>query len=177
MVCPRRMVSTSTIIGTAYSMRILTSTSIPTETKKMAPKRFFTGSTKRIIFSASTVSDRMLPMTKAPKALLKPTSVLITAMPQQRPRETTSNTSLFTSFRVARRNQGMAKMPITNQRIRKKPILRIEPNIFPPSGFPPEATAASITINTIARISSRIRTLITMPVKRCWRNPKSSNAL
>ena len=140
---------------------------MPTETKKMAPKRFFTGSTRRMIFSASTVSARMLPMTKAPKAELNPTCVLKTAMPQQSPKETMRSTSLLMSLRTERRKSGMAKMPTTNQSTRKKPILSTLLSIIPPSGLLPEAMAASITIITMAMMSSRMSTLITIPAKRC----------
>ena len=43
---------------------------MPTETKKMAPKRSFTGVVTRSMLSASTVSARMLPIMNAPNALL-----------------------------------------------------------------------------------------------------------
>ena len=36
---------------------------------------------------------------------------------------------------------------------------------------------SAITIMTMARISSSISTLITMPANCCWRNPRSSKAL
>ena len=171
------IVNTNIIIGTAYSMRILGSTSIPTETKNIAPKRFFTGSTSFMMFSASMVSARMLPITKAPKALEKPTLVLSTAIPQQSPSDTMSSVSLLMRRLTERRNSGMRKMPTTNHRIRKNPIFTIEFSICPPSGLLPPAMALSITIITMARMSSRIRTLITIPAKRCCRSPKSLNAL
>ena len=97
---PMRMVTTSARMGTAYSTRIFGSTSIPTETKKMAPKRFFTGSTSFSMRSASMVSARMLPMMKAPKADEKPTFVEKTAIAQHRPNETMSSTSLLMSLRT-----------------------------------------------------------------------------
>ncbi len=112
-----------------YSTSILGSTSIPTDTKKTAPKRFFTGSTSLMIFSASTVSASMLPMTKAPKALLNPTFVDITAMAQHSPREMISNVSLFINFLDERSNHGIAKMPTTNHRMRKNPIRITLPSI------------------------------------------------
>ena len=171
------MVPTRARIGTAYSTNILGSTSIPTDTKKMAPKRFFTGSTSLIIFSASMVSARMLPMTKAPKALENPTLVDNTAMPQQRPSETTSRVSPLMSFLTDRRKSGMAKMPTMNQSTRKKPILNTEEIICSPSGLLPPAMAESITIITMARISSRMSTLITMEANFCCLSPMSSNAL
>ena len=61
----------------------------------------------------------------------------------------------------------MAKMPTTNQSTRKKPILSTLLSIIPPSGLLPEAMAASITIITMAMMSSRMSTLITIPAKRC----------
>ena len=164
-------------IGRAYEISMLGSTSIPTDTKKIAPNKFFTGSTKRIILSASMVSANMLPMTKAPKAELNPTLDETQAIAQQRPRATMSMVSLLISLRVWRRKVGMAKSPTTNHKIRKKPILNREPSICSPSGLLPDAIAESITIITIARMSSRISTLITSPAKRCCRNPMSSKAL
>ncbi len=82
------------------------STSIPTETKKMAPNRSFTGCTTRSIRSTSMVSARMLPITKAPKAELKPTAVEIQAMAQQRPSDTMTSVSSVISLRVTRRKEG-----------------------------------------------------------------------
>ena len=150
---------------------------MPTDTKKMAPKRFLTGSTSFSIRSASMVSARMLPMMKAPKADEKPTLVENTAIAQQSPKDTTSSTSLLMRLRTERRNRGMAKIPTTSQRTRKKPIFRMEPSIWPPSGLLPLAMAESITIMTIARMSSRMSTDMTSPANCCWRSPRSSNAL
>ena len=177
VACPIRMAATSARIGTAYSTRMLGSTSIPTDTKKMAPKRFFTGSTSLIIFSASMVSARMLPMTKAPKALEKPTLVDNTAIPQHSPRETMSRVSPLMNFLTERRKSGMAKMPTINHNTRKKPILSTDVNICSPSGLLPPAMAESITIITMARMSSRMSTLITMEANFCCRSPISSKAL
>ena len=61
-------------------------------------------------------------MINAPNAELKPTFVENTAIAQQSPSDTTSNTSLLMRLRTRRRNSGMAKMPTTSQRIRKKAI-------------------------------------------------------
>ena len=143
----------------------------------MAPKRFFTGSTSLIILSASMVSAKILPMTKAPNALLNPTFVENTAMAQQRPNDTINSTSLFICFRILRRNSGIAKIPTTNHSIRKKVILMTASSICPPSGLFPLAMALSITIMTMARMSSRMSTLITLPANCCCRSPRSSNAL
>ena len=129
VLCPMRMVSTSAMIGSAYSTKMCGSTSIPTDTKKMAPNRFFTGSTSFSICSASTVSARMLPMMKAPKADEKPTFVENTAMAQHMPNATTSITSSLISFLTLRRNSGMAKIPTTSHSTRKNPIFITEPSI------------------------------------------------
>ena len=177
MLCPRRMVITIATIGRAYFTRIPGSTSIPTDTKKIAPKRFLTGSTSFIILSASTVSARILPITNAPNALLNPTFVDITAIRQHSPKATIIIVSSFISLRVVRRNNGTMNKPTTNHSIRKKPIRIIELSISLPLGFPPSAMAPSITIITMARISSRMSTLITSPAKRCWVSPKSLKAL
>ena len=133
----------------------------------MAPKRFFTGSTTLMIFSASTVSAKMEPMTKAPKALLKPTRVDSTAIRQHRPKATISKVSAFISLRTERRNQGRKKMPTTNHNTKKKPIFRMALIICPPSAPEPWAMAESMTIRTMARISSRMSTLITTPANCC----------
>ena len=175
--CPTTIVITRTRIGTLYSTRIFGSTSIPTETKNIAPKRFFTGSTNFIIFSASIVSARMEPMTNAPKALLNPTCVDTTAMAQHRPSDMMSSVSLFISLRDERSSHGMANMPTTNHKTRKNPMRTTLPSICPPSRLAPDANAESITIITMASMSSRMSTLITMPAKRCCRSPRSSNAL
>ena len=116
-------------------------------------------------------------MMKAPKADEKPTFVENTAMAQQRPSDTTNSTSLLISFLTERRNSGMAKIPTTSQRMRKKAIFITASSICPPSRSLPLATALSITIITIARISSSISTLITSPANCCCRSPRSSKAL
>ena len=159
--CPTRMEITNTRMGPAYDTMICGSTSMPTDTKKMAPKRFFTGSTTLMILSASIVSARTEPMTKAPKALLNPARVETTAMRQQSPSDTMSNVSLLMSFRKWRSSRGMRKMPTTNHSTRKNPMRPTLPRSIMPPEAPPLAMAASITIMTMARISSRMSTLIT----------------
>ena len=143
----------------------------------MAPKRFFTGSTSLMMRSASTVSAMMLPITKAPNALLKPTWADTTAIRQHSPMATTSIVSSLMSLRAWRKNMGRKAMPTTNHSTRKNTILNILPSTWLPSGLLPLAMVESITIITMARMSSRMSTLITMPVKCCWRSPMSSNAL
>ena len=78
-----------------------------TDTKNIAPKRFLTGDTKCSIASASAVSARMLPMTKAPKAAEKPTTEAKTTMPKHRASAVMSIVSLLISDFTLRRNSGM----------------------------------------------------------------------
>ncbi len=171
------MARVMTTIGNHCAAMILTSTSMPTDTKKMAPKRSFTGFTTFSILWASTVSASMLPITKAPKAELKPTMVDITAIMQQRPRETMRSTSSFISLRTERSSVGMRNSPTTNHSTMKKPMDNTELSICSPSAEPPLAIAPRSTIMTMARMSSSISTLITSEANCCCLKPKSSNAL
>ena len=156
---------------------IFGSTSIPTDTKKMAPKRFFTGSTSLMMRSASMVSAKMLPMIKAPKADEKPTFVEKTAIAQHKPSDTMSNTSPLIRLRTDLRNSGMAKMPTTSHSTKKKMMRQMLLSIWPPPSSSPPAMALSSTIITIARMSSSISTDMTSPANCCWRSPRSSKAL
>ena len=167
----------STRIGSHCEARISGSTNMPTDTKNTAPKRFFTGSTSRIILSASIVSARILPITKAPNAELKPAPVAMTAIRKHSPSEMMTSVSSVISFRVLRRKSGIRKMPTTNQSTRMKPSRRMLISSCPPPAELPSAMVESITIITIASTSSRINTLITSEAKCCWRRPISSNAL
>ena len=150
---------------------------MPTDTKNTAPKRLFTGSTRRIILSASMVSARMLPITKAPKAELKPIFVAMTAMRKQSPSEMMTSISSVISRRVLRRNKGMRKMPTTNHKMRMNPSRSTLMSISPPPSDLPLAMVDSITIMTMASTSSRMSTLITSEAKCCCRSPMSSKAL
>ena len=59
---------------------------IPTDTKKMAPKRSLIGDISFIIFSFSMVSASMEPIIKAPSADEKPEAVARDTIPKHRPR-------------------------------------------------------------------------------------------
>ena len=96
-----------TTIGPAYSIIMAGSTIIPTDTKKMAPNRSFTGFTNLSILSASTVSARIDPMIKAPKAAEKPVWAAITTIPKHNPKETISRVSSLISLRQRFNNSGM----------------------------------------------------------------------
>ena len=93
------MVKVKAAIGQAYSTNTSGSTNIPTDTKKMAPNKSFTGATSFSIRSASTVSAKMEPTTKAPNAALKPDSTATTAMTKQSANDTINKVSLFRNFR------------------------------------------------------------------------------
>ena len=101
----------------------------------------------------------------------------MTAIRQHKPSDTMRSVSEFISLRTLRRNIGITKIPTTSHTVRKKAMRSIEFTIWLPSGELPLATALSITIMTMARMSSRMRTLITKPANFCWRSPRSSNAL
>ena len=58
------------MMGNQCATRSAGDTIIPTDTKKMAPKRSFIDEMAESMRSASTVSANMLPIMKAPKAVL-----------------------------------------------------------------------------------------------------------
>ena len=68
-------------------------------------------------------------------------------------------------------------MPTVNQRMRKKPNWRMDMSICVPSTSLLTASVESITMSTMARMSSMMRTLSTRPANRCCRSPMSSKAL
>ena len=123
------------------------------------------------------VSARILPITKAPKAELKPARVAMTAIRKHNPNEMMMSISSVISLRVFLRNSGMRKMPTTNHKMRMKPSRRTLISIIPPSGLLPLAMVDSMTIMTMASTSSKMSTLITSEANRCWRSPMSSKAL
>ena len=96
-----------TTTGSQYCTSTWGSTNMPTETKKTAPKRFFNGVTMRWITSASMVSQRMAPMTKAPKAVEKPACDASTTIPKQRPTARMSSVSSVIYLRIQRKNVGI----------------------------------------------------------------------
>ena len=106
-ICPTITTIVSIRIGILYSQSNTGSISIPTETKKMAPKRSFTGLTICSICSASIVSARIDPITKAPSAEEKPALVAIITMPRQRPRLTISNVSSLRNVLAFFRKEGI----------------------------------------------------------------------
>ena len=85
MICPKITKRLITVIGSQYLPSNAGSIIIPTEVKKMAPNMFLIGLMSRSTRSASRVSARMLPMTKAPNAALKPAPIANSTMPRQSP--------------------------------------------------------------------------------------------
>ena len=122
MLWPKIIAMVMTTIVSHWSTMIWASTNIPTDTKKMAPKRSFTGATTFSIFFASTVSASMLPITNAPKAELKPALVESTAIKQHIPRATISSTSSFIRGLTRRRKVGIRNSPTTNHIMMTKPM-------------------------------------------------------
>ena len=148
-------------MGTAYSNIIEGSTIIPTDTKKIAPKRSFTGLTRWSMCSASTVSAKIDPMIKAPNAAEKPVCAAITTIKKHIANDTISNVSSLISLRVLRSNKGINHIPTTNHKIKKNPSLPMLSSKSKPSTLLLTAIVESNTISTIARISSSMRMLIT----------------
>ena len=164
------------ITGHAYCTRTAGSTNIPTETKKIAPNRSFTGLIICSIRSASIVSARIDPIIKAPSAAEKPVFVATTTIPRHNPKAITSNVSSFISFLTFFNKAGITKIPTKNQRIRKKATFRILPIISSPANSWLTAIVESNTIMIMATRSSTTNVPNTIPVKRWFLSPKSSKA-
>ena len=95
------------MIGPMYSTIIAGSTIIPTDTKKIAPNKSFTGATNFSMVSASTVSAKIEPMMKAPNAGEKPTLDAKTTIPKHMANEIINMVSLLTSFFERFKNIGI----------------------------------------------------------------------
>ena len=95
------------IIGPIYSTIIAGSTIIPTDTKKMAPNKSFTGATSFSMVSASTVSAKIDPIINAPNAGEKPTFAANTTIPKHMANERISIVSLLTHFFERFKNIGI----------------------------------------------------------------------
>ena len=106
-ICPTITTTVMIKIGTLYSQSMAGSINIPTETKKIAPNRSFTGLISRSMRSASTVSAKMEPITKAPNAEEKPAWVAIITLPKQRPMVTINIVSSLRNRLVCLRKEGI----------------------------------------------------------------------
>ena len=107
VACPTMTANVMITMGQAYSTIMAGSTIMPTEVKKMAPNKSLTGVTSRSICSASTVSAKMDPMMKAPKAAEKPVWAASTTMPKHKAKATMSNVSSLISWRHFFNNRGI----------------------------------------------------------------------
>ena len=151
--------------------------SMPTETKKMAPNRFFTGSIRCSIFSPYRVSLKILPMMKAPRAAEKPTLSASTTMPRHRAIAPISKVSLLSHFDAFFSRVGSRNMPDKNQSTRKNNSFRIAKSISVPAKDLVRARVLSKTSRIMATRSSTIRIPITNPVNCLVFSPSSSKAL
>ena len=162
------MIVTSVIMATghAYSTSIAGLTNMPTETKKIAPNRSFTGLMMCSICSASTVSASIDPMIKAPSAAENPVSVARTTMPRHRPsaiiNKVSSFINRFTFFKI----KGMMNIPIRNQSTRKNMTFRTLMISSSPANCWLTAIVESRTIINMATRSSTTSVPKTIPVNR-----------
>lgn len=85
MTLPIITIKVMTRIGFAYVMNISGLTIIPTETKKTAPKKSFSGWRFFSIRPITSVSARIDPMIKAPRAEEKPDAVANKTIPKHIP--------------------------------------------------------------------------------------------
>ena len=106
-ICPVITTNVRIRIGILYSHSNAGSINIPTETKNMAPKRSFTGLIICSICSASMVSAKIDPMTKAPKAEEKPAFVAMITIPRHNPRLTINKVSSFRKVLAFFRKEGI----------------------------------------------------------------------
>ena len=106
-ICPVITTNVRIRIGILYSHSNAGSINIPTETKNIAPKRSFTGLIICSICSASMVSAKIDPMTKAPKAEEKPAFVAMITIPRHNPRLTINKVSSFRKVLAFFRKEGI----------------------------------------------------------------------
>ena len=177
VICPAITTTVISNIGNQYSTSMAGSIIIPTETKKIAPKRSFTGLMRCSMFSASMVSARMDPMTKAPSAEENPAFTASRTMPRQSPSDTTNKVSPLSHCFVFFRKVGIRNIPVIDQKTRKAISLRMLSTISIPSKCLLTANVESNTMRTTAKRSSTTRIPKTTPAKRWLRRPISSNAL
>ena len=119
-------------MGSAYFISIWGSIIIPTDTKKIAPKRVFIDWVSCSIFSAFVVSAKIEPMIKAPSAEENPTYVANTTIMKQNARDIINRVSSLINNLTFLKKVGMKNIPDTNHRIRKKANFKTSPIISPP---------------------------------------------
>ena len=118
------------------------------------------------MFSASMVSARMDPMTKAPKAEENPAFTASRTMPRQSPSDTTNKVSPLSHCFVFFRKVGIRNIPVIDQKTRKAISLRMLSTISIPSKCLLTANVESNTMRTTAKRSSTTRIPKTTPAKR-----------
>ena len=151
-------------------------TIIPTETKNTAPNKFLIGVVSLWIISASSVSAKMEPMIKAPRADEKPALLANQTMKKHRPTANTVNVSSVMNLRAHLRIVGMRNTPPTYHTKRKKTSRTTLIINSLPSKAVLTARVESITIIRIAAKSSTTNTPMTLPVNFSPFNFKSSKA-
>ena len=102
-----KVIITNARISFQYSNKICGSIIMPTETKKIAEKRFLILSVRCSIRWLSAVSDKMEPMTNAPSAEEKPTWLATITMAKHRPMEIISRFSSLIYFLNLRNSVGI----------------------------------------------------------------------
>ena len=175
------MPTMTTAASRAMTLQCLVITSgltiMPTEMKKTAPNRSFTGEIRRSMRSASMVPARIEPMTKAPNAAEKPDFIENSTMAKHSPMAMMSICSSL-MYRLKRLNNvGIRKMPTVNHMIRKNDSLRMLLTISPPLTLLFSAIDDSITIITTANRSSTMSTANVIGTKRRCRMFRSVKAL
>ena len=123
------------------------------------------------------VSASMAPMTKAPRAVLKPALAAITTMAKQRPTATSSSVSSVMYLRIHRRNVGIRYMPKTNHAMSEKTSRTMLMASSPPSTVLDTDTVLSTTSSSTATMSSPTSTAVTVEVNFCCLSFRSSKLL
>ena len=165
----------SKILG-QYSTKLPGLIIIPTDTKKIAANTFFSGVIKCSIRCDSTVSAKIVPITKAPNALLNPASSAVNTMPRHRPKDRMIKVSSFRYFFTLRSRVGIIRIPTMNH---TTSVMASTPTFLinsTPSNWCLIAILDSKTIRTTATTSSIIRILVAPFTKRSLLKPASSTA-
>ena len=131
----------------------------------------------RWMTSASMVSAKMAPITKAPKAVENPAKSAKTTMPKQSPTATMHSVSSDIHLRIQRKKEGMRKMPKVNHTMRKKISLTMLMPSWAPSNRRLTLRVERITNSNTATRSSTTSTAVTVLVNFCCLSFKSSNDL
>ena len=174
MDCPKIVTKVKMITGIACSYNITGSINIPTETKKIAPNKSFTGLTKCSICSACVVSAIIEPIIKAPNAGEKPTfDANITIIKHKASEIIKSISSVSKSFAFFN-NDGMKKIPPINQAVKKNTSFKTDMINSVPENFWLTATVDNSTIIKMATMSCTIRDPITIPANFLAFTPSSS---